>query len=197
MAFGDVYKITVSGDMAGQVVEAVFNFKHLVGETTANATTWAETFKTDILTPMMTIAHEDLEYTFLQVVNWRDPADFIEESINYAGDVPAEGNDRLASWLTLNFRFNRNNPGQSHGFKRFAGGVESMFTDGEPVALWATEMEAVRVALQTGLTASLDRTCRYWVVDSTASPAYGANPAGYASSSVLYRGLGTQKSRKS
>lgn len=196
MAFGDVYQLRLTGEYLGQVVQAVFNYKHVVGESVATALTWNDTFKSDVLPSIVAVASENLEYTQIETINWRDPSDFYIDSINFQGDIPVEDNDSLAAWLTLYFRFNRNFPGQHHGSKRFAGGVESMFTDGAPAALWATEMTALANALAGGLTASLDRTARYYVVDRTGNPELGANPPGYVSSSVTYRGLGTQKSRK-
>jgi len=197
MAFGDVYIMRVSGTYFGQEVMAVYNWKHVAGEAAANALTWRATFESDIMPSLQAITNDELTYTQIETINWRDPTDFDIVSVGYSGDIDSTENEPLSPWLTNLYRLNRNAPGQAHGFKRYAGGVESQFESGEPDAAFATVMAAHATALGAGLTATFDRLARYWVVDSTTDPELGANPAGYAVQTALYRGLGTQKSRKS
>lgn len=196
MAYNDVYKITLTGIYQGVTFQNVFNYLWDVGNIAGNALTWRATFEADVLPFMAAVAVDGVDYLSIQCVNWRDPSDFSESALAVTGDIDSVTNDPLASWLTLNFRMNRNNPGQYHGFKRFIGGVEEMFDAGNPSTAFATEIEALETALAAGLDAASGRAAHYFVVDSRTSPEYGANPPGYVSLSCTYRGLGTQKSRK-
>lgn len=196
MAINDIYLMRLKGIYLGQEIENVFNWKHITGEVATTALSWRSTFVEDIMPAILAITNTELTYHTIETVNWRDPSDFDIFDYDGVGEVSIIDDDPLASWITNLFRFNRNNPGQHHGFKRFAGGVESMFNGNASSPSWSDEMADLATALATGLTASFDRLARYYIVDRTGNPEYGANPPGYVSTSVLYRGQGTQKSRK-
>lgn len=196
MAINDIYIMRLKGIYLGQELENVFNWKHITGEIATTALSWRSTFVDDIMPSLLAITNDQLTYHTIETVNWRDPSDFDIFDYDGVGLVDTTGDEPCASWLTNLFRFNRNNPGQHHGFKRFAGATESMFNGNGVGVSWGDEMAAVSAALAGGLTASFDRLARYFVVDRTGNPELGANPPGYVSTSVLYRGQGTQKSRK-
>lgn len=197
MAYQDVYQIKLKGTYLGREILNVFNYHWDVGNIAGNALTWNATFQSDVIPFILPLVNDLLTFTEVEVINWRDPSDFDVQAISEVGEIDTTSDNPLAAWLTLLFRYNRIHPGQNHGFKRFAGGVESQF-NGDSFTGNTTDRDALILALESPLTASSGRSAHPFIVDTTTTPppALGANPSGYVPTSVAFRGLGTQKSRK-
>ena len=197
MAYQDVYQIKLTGEYLGRQTLNVFNYIWDVGNSAGNSLTWADTFLDDVMPSILPMINDLAHFSLLETINWRDPSDFDTQAIDFTGEQDTTSNNPLAAWLTLLFRYNRNHPGQNHGFKRFAGGTEAQF-NGDSYTGSNTERDALSAALAAPLTAPAGREAHPFVVATytTPPPALGSNPSGYVPTSVIFRGLGTQKSRR-
>lgn len=192
---GDIYQAVASGVYLGQAVTNVYWYKLIVNNgSPARAGVLSNRIADTLLPQVAAIQNDQMLWTGVNVINYRDPADSFLESVNVSGVLPTANNVALPSYMALAFRYQRVASGQRYGYKRFCGLNEGQ-VDGNTVTINQALLDDVRGMLARNLTsANSDTQFKPVVVKRPVT--LGANPISYEPSSVRFNGLTTQNTRK-
>lgn len=145
MATNDVYQVVIRGTVGTFPMTNVFWYQQLSGiDDASNAAALANLFDTNVLADICALQHENCLWSQIFVVNMADTSDFSEFTpVNDAGLLTG---DTSPNYVAFGYRLNRRQPGQRHGYKRFAGAPDANVNGNT----WAPDTTA-----RNNLTASL------------------------------------------
>lgn len=181
MAVNDVYQVTALGQVGGFDMSNVFWYLQLTGvDDPTNAAVLAGLFDTVVMADLVPLQVANITWNQLRVINMRlYGTDFDEYTP--ANDVGTNGGSPGANAVAFGYRLNRRAPGQSSGFKRFAGAADEDI-NGNTWTPWNTApATALEVSLSTVLTSGSTQFAPVVVVHSkkavpTYKIEYGTNP---------------------
>lgn len=196
MASGDIHQLTVTGTYLGQAIVNRWFYQQVSGDIPSIGTEveLVNEFQSAVLEVLMNAMSEEYSISLIEGVGLRDPGTF-----NYTAPIAIDGDLTMLgapqpAFMAVAFRFQRLAPGQRYGYKRFPA-PPGDFIDGNNTI--AAYQSTYADPLAAAMAATLSPAGLTFVPFVASRPiTLGANPSGYVSSFVSYRGLTTQNTRK-
>lgn len=196
MASGDIHQLTVTGSYLGQTVVNRWFYRQNSADIGGVGTEveLVQEFQTEVLEVLMNAMSDEYSISLIEGVGLRDPGTF-----NYTAPIAIDGDLTMLgapspAFLAIALRFQRVAPGQRYGYKRFPA-PPGDFIDGNSTI--PTYQSTYGDPLASAMSATLTPAGLSFSPFVASRPIlFGANPSGYVSSFVSYRGLTTQNTRK-
>lgn len=159
------------------------------------------TFRLNTWPVLATILSDSFHLRSMELVNWRDPSEFLSEVYSQGalnGDIPG---DYLPDWISYNFNYMKDRPGRRPGLKQLPGVPETCVLNGGIHPDYVDEVAAVETVLG-GSFSSLGYTYLPVVVQRVLNgidvfPALGTGtPQNWQPSRISCSGLGHRDSRR-
>ncbi len=194
MSVGDIYQAVLVANFSSVEVKNVF-FYEVSAEPTGPSSASELGFHLDltVLPAIATCIISDVSMNSIDIVNLGTPSDFSDFTVTPAvlGDRSGLASNPVICW---SFRYNRKQPGQRSGWKRFAGIAEADIDFDQPTAAMAIILDAVSPVLEQTL---LGTNASYTPVIVKRPIVLGIKPTVfYRPPSVDFAGVGSQVSRK-
>lgn len=194
---GDLIQATVKQTYLGQQILNVYNYRitNITGAGADYLEQFANWIDDTINDVVAAIQISSLVYTEVEMRNLSNGLDFFVLPVTRTGDIADSGNNAVPSFVSAGFQLVRESLATRNGYKRYAG-----LSDGLLVNNSYAISDAQRDAIQDALAAD-------WVsgVITVAEPIIWGSPradapvGAYIYSSIgsaIYRGVGTQNTRK-
>lgn len=139
--------------------------------------------------------NEFLEHTTLSIRNLSNNLDYAEMTVAKDGLLDVDPANCLQSYVTLGFQMIRDSLATRNGYKRFSGLIESQ-VEGNTYVGSLDPIGDIIGGLQGFLYNGVVATAAPIIVKRPIDPPVGTSYVYSSVSSVLFKGLGTQNSRK-
>ena len=194
MALGDIYQLKLSAVLAAQFNLNVFHYQ-VISEIggAASALDLQDEFEGNVLPAIAGLLASPWIATALDTVNLGDLFDFASNAL--VPTVPGtRAGDSIAPVVTWSFIYNRLGPGTRSGWKRFSGLAEPDVAGQNPTAFMTGLLDAAAVVLGDVVNGVIGT---YTPVVVSRPITLGIKPIKfYQPSSVEFKGVGSQTSRK-
>lgn len=133
MAIGDVFELTLHGQLQGQSVDNVFTFEQRVAYVStlpSPAHDLSLGFINQYMPKIRAVSGVELVYKEVRVKNLFNASDAVVTPISLAGTLAPEGNDMAASFNAIGIKLEGDDPAVKSGAKRFGGVLDLYQTDG-------------------------------------------------------------------
>lgn len=142
MAVGDYYRLTLSGNQYGQVIQNIFYYRNTNVDGTASDI--GNYFKNGPLLTIIAALSNTVTYTNIAVINMTDAGDYWENAFSFQGLRIGEAYESFGAFGFLSFPDKMN---FKAGGKRFAGVAEADVLNGIPLAGQLLRLDNIATAL--------------------------------------------------
>lgn len=188
MAVGDSWVVELKSDYQGQTALNVFNYLQTAG--TGTAVSVYNAFLNRVIDQIRGRLHNTVYFKSILTYNRDDPTDFFTDNPFLFGTTAGEG---LPTHDCISFQYVPNRLDCRSGAKRFMGVPESRQNNGVPTPGYVTECNTLAAVLEGNIDYVLNVYRPVIYGSRTGSLGRFNNPL----SSVLFKGVFTQNSRKS
>lgn len=195
-AVDDVLQLVVRGSYLSQLWTNVFHYRvTTVGTIQNSAAALNSGFTATVLPLMRALSNTGCSYDDIYTVNLGTPTEMDTFSLLLTGTIADPATSQLPSYLAIRFKYERTSALFRNGWKRFCGLVEAQ-TNGNTFSGSTANANALATALGQNLTSAGGPGWQFQPFIARRPIAYGTNPAGYPTNTVIFRGLATQNTRK-
>lgn len=187
---GRVHRLVLGGHSISRPINAVFYYHTVAGSGTADDL--AEAFFADVLPAILAATAQTTVYQSMEVTGVQGIFDIESRVFDSPGEIAVDGEPDFVAWQ---WRFNRIDAQDRHGFKRLSGVPDDYWVAGAPTATYNTELAAVTAALDAIINFSVP-TYRLAIQRRQDNNVELDPPLYYDFLNVTFRGITTQSSRK-
>jgi len=146
MATGDIYELTLSGNLLGQTCQNVWVYRNEIADGTAGQ---LKNLFRDVIIPFITpVIVTRMTFTDIVVINKDDPSDHSVEAFSFPGLRSGDCEGPFDAW---GFKKNPNRPDYKAGGTRFAGVEVGANQNGYPNGFYAPRLNSLAGVLSNNL----------------------------------------------
>lgn len=197
IATGDLLQIVDNQTYLGEDLMNVYYYRWFSAPALDNVVydDLLDDFKEVVVNKVIAVQVEQLEHTTLEIKNLSNGIDFRVLTLELTGDIPAADDALLPSYQAMTFQLIRDSLVTRNGSKRYAGVIESAVEGNEFVG-YDSAIAAIETALSDKLHTGIIETCAPIIVKRPFTPPVGSSYEYSSVSAALFKGLGTQNTRK-
>lgn len=194
---GDLLQIVTNQKYLGEDVLNVFYYRYFSAPTVDDGiyTELLNDFNDNIITKIRQIQVDGLVYDTVQVKNVSNNINFAVLPLGSHGVIPASDEAQLPSYISAGFMLLRDSLVTRNGYKRFAGLIDTAVEGNEWVG-YTVAINDLLSALAAPLYAGLVQVAAPVIVKRPITPPVGTGYVYSSVAGVLFKGVGTQNSRK-
>lgn len=197
IAFGDLLQIIDNQTYLGEDLMNVYYYRWFSTPTLDNSAyiPLLEDFQAEVINEVVKVQNEYVTHTTTSIRNLSNNLDYAERTSATIGTLDVDPANTLPSYMTLGFQLIRDSLATRNGYKRFSGMIESQVEGNDYVAS-LTPIGDVIGGLQENLTVGLVQVAAPVIVKRPIDPPVGSSYVYSSISAVLFKGIGTQNTRK-
>jgi hypothetical protein len=196
-ALGDLIQIIDNQTYLGEDLMNVYYFRWFSAPSVDNTvyTALLNSFDEIVIDKVIQAQNEYVTHTTLSIRNLSNNLDYAEMTIAKDGLLDVDPANTLQSYVTLGFQLIRDSLATRNGYKRISGLIESQ-VEGNDFVGSLTYIGDIISAMQANLYVGVIQVAAPVIVKRPIDPPVGTSYVYSSVQSVLFKGLGTQNSRK-
>jgi hypothetical protein len=197
IALGDLLQVITHQRYLGEDLMNVFYYRWFSAPALDNSIypELLDDFNEVVIAKVREIQVDGLTYDTVEIKNLSNGVDFAVNPLGFTGLIPAADDAQMPSYVSMGFQLLRDSLVTRNGYKRFAGVIESA-VDGNTFVGYNVATAAIEVALADRLHAGLVEVASPIIVKRPILPPVGSDYLYSSVASALFKGLGTQNTRK-